>query len=204
MSGYSDDLKQRIVSSVDSGMSKAQAARTFSVSPSAVKRYADKASRGESLAPRRPRVRSEAGRQSQEALGGGRQRAPLRHSPRTLRLHGGHDRTLCESLHYVPCYRPDRPHQEKGGRLATERDEFDRAAWREMVAAMVEPERLIFVDECVLGIPPLGPSTATLPGASDCGFRCLASFAGARTLPFFRALPSRGIRIGAALNRRPS
>jgi transposase len=48
----------------------------------------------------------------------------------------------------VPCYRPDRPHQEKGGRLATERDEFDRAAWRVMVAAVVEPERLIFVDEC--------------------------------------------------------
>ncbi len=35
-------------------MSKAQAARTFSVSLSSVKRYADKASRGESLAPKKP------------------------------------------------------------------------------------------------------------------------------------------------------
>ena len=34
-------------------MSKAQAARTFSVSLSSVKRYADKAQRGESLAPKR-------------------------------------------------------------------------------------------------------------------------------------------------------
>ena len=34
-------------------MSKARAARTFSVSLSSVKRYADKASRGESLAPKK-------------------------------------------------------------------------------------------------------------------------------------------------------
>ena len=27
-------------------------------------------------------------------------------------------------------------------------DEFERATWRVMVAAVVEPERLIFVDEC--------------------------------------------------------
>jgi transposase len=32
MSGYSEDLRGRIVSAVESGMSKAQAARTFSVS----------------------------------------------------------------------------------------------------------------------------------------------------------------------------
>ena len=53
MSGYSEDLRQRIVSSVEGGMSKAQAALTFSVSLSSLKRYADKASRGESLAPKK-------------------------------------------------------------------------------------------------------------------------------------------------------
>jgi transposase len=53
MSGYSEDLRRRIVSSVEGGMSKAQAARTFSVSLSSVKRYADKAGRGESLAPKK-------------------------------------------------------------------------------------------------------------------------------------------------------
>jgi transposase len=53
MSGYSEDLRWRIVSAVEGGMSKAQAARTFSVSLSSVKRYADKAHRGESLAPKR-------------------------------------------------------------------------------------------------------------------------------------------------------
>jgi transposase len=50
----------------------------------------------------------------------------------------------------VPCHSPDRLYEEKGGRLATERDEFARAAWRVTVTAAVEPERLIFVDECGL------------------------------------------------------
>ncbi len=53
MSGYSVDLRRRIVSAVESGMSKAQAARTFSVSLSSVKRYVNKAHRGESLAPKK-------------------------------------------------------------------------------------------------------------------------------------------------------
>jgi transposase len=53
MSGYSVDLRRRIVSAVGEGMSKAQAARTFSVSLSSVKRYVGKAERGESLAPKK-------------------------------------------------------------------------------------------------------------------------------------------------------
>jgi transposase len=53
MNGYSEDLRRRVVSSVEGGMSKAQAARAFSVSLSSVKRYVNKAGRGESLAPKR-------------------------------------------------------------------------------------------------------------------------------------------------------
>jgi transposase len=53
MSGYSEDLRQRIVSAVGGSMPKAQAARTFSVSLSSVKRYVNKAQRGESLAPKK-------------------------------------------------------------------------------------------------------------------------------------------------------
>jgi transposase len=53
MSGYSEDLRRRIVSSVEDGMSKVRAARTFSVSLSSVKRYVEKAHRGESLAPKK-------------------------------------------------------------------------------------------------------------------------------------------------------
>jgi transposase len=53
MSGYSEDLRSRIVSAVGGGMSKAQAARTFCVSLSSVKRYVNKADRGVSLAPKK-------------------------------------------------------------------------------------------------------------------------------------------------------
>ena len=53
MNGYSEDLRRKIVSAVERGMSKSQAARTFSVSLSSVKRYVNKAKRGESLAPKK-------------------------------------------------------------------------------------------------------------------------------------------------------
>ena len=53
MSGYSEDLRTRVVLVVEGGMSKVQAARTFSVSLSSVKRYVNKAQRGESLAPKK-------------------------------------------------------------------------------------------------------------------------------------------------------
>jgi transposase len=53
MRGYSEDLRRRIVSAVERGMSKAQAARTFSVSLSSVKRYVNKAQRGEPLVPKK-------------------------------------------------------------------------------------------------------------------------------------------------------
>ena len=53
MNGYSEDLRQKVVIAVGGAMSKAQAARTFGVSLSSVKRYVDKARRGESLAPKK-------------------------------------------------------------------------------------------------------------------------------------------------------
>jgi transposase len=53
MGDYSEDLRWRIVSAVEGGVPKAQAARTFSVSLSSLKRYVEKAQRGESLAPKK-------------------------------------------------------------------------------------------------------------------------------------------------------
>ena len=53
MNSYSEDLRKRVVSAVELGMSKSQAARTFSVSLSSVKRYLNKAQRGECLAPKK-------------------------------------------------------------------------------------------------------------------------------------------------------
>ena len=52
-----------------------------------------------------------------------------------------------EPLHDVERHSSDRFHAQKGGRSASERDEFLRAAWRVMVAATVDPSRLVFVDK---------------------------------------------------------
>jgi transposase len=51
MKAYSKDLRQKLVDAVRRGMSKAQAARTFGIGISTVKRYAAKAQRGEPLEP---------------------------------------------------------------------------------------------------------------------------------------------------------
>ena len=53
MRAYSEDLRKKIVSAIERGMPKAQAARLFDVSLSSVKRYSRTASRGGSLEPRR-------------------------------------------------------------------------------------------------------------------------------------------------------
>ena len=53
MNGYSEDLREKIVAAVGRGISKSQAALTFGVSLSSVKRYMKKADHGESLAPKK-------------------------------------------------------------------------------------------------------------------------------------------------------
>jgi len=53
MKAYSEDLRKKIVASIERGMSKTQAARLFDVSLSSVKRYSRMASQGGSLEPRR-------------------------------------------------------------------------------------------------------------------------------------------------------
>jgi transposase len=53
MKAYSEDLRQKIADAIRGGMPEAQAARTFGVGISTVKRYATKARRGEPLEPGR-------------------------------------------------------------------------------------------------------------------------------------------------------
>ena len=53
MRAYSEDLRKKIVTAIERGMPKAQAARLFDVSLSSVKRYSRMASQGGSLEPRK-------------------------------------------------------------------------------------------------------------------------------------------------------
>jgi transposase len=53
MNAYSEDLRKKIVEALKRGMGKSEAARTFSVSLSSVKRYANMDEEGRSLAPKK-------------------------------------------------------------------------------------------------------------------------------------------------------
>jgi transposase len=131
-------------------LQESQAAHIFSVSLSSVKRYVNKADHGESLAPKKkspgsaPKLDEKATKLLETDL---KQRpfATLQERRDYITLPYG---TLGESLDDLPHYSPAWIKQKKRGRSATERDEFQRAAWRVMVAWVVEPERLLFVDEC--------------------------------------------------------
>jgi transposase len=52
VNAYSEDLRMKIVQALRRGMGNSQAARTFSVSLSSIKRYAKMAEEGGSLAPK--------------------------------------------------------------------------------------------------------------------------------------------------------
>ena len=53
MNAYSEDLRKKIVEALRRGMTKTEAARSFGVSRSSVKRYAKLADEGHPLAPKR-------------------------------------------------------------------------------------------------------------------------------------------------------
>ena len=53
MRAYSEDLRKKIVAAIERGMSKAEAARTFDVSLSSVKRYARTVRQGDPLTPKK-------------------------------------------------------------------------------------------------------------------------------------------------------
>jgi transposase len=53
MKAYSEDLRKKILEAVDRGMPKSEAARTFGVSRSSVKRYAAARREGKPLTPKK-------------------------------------------------------------------------------------------------------------------------------------------------------
>ncbi len=53
MKAYSEELRTKIVEAIEKGMGKSEAARTFGVGLSSVKRYVAMARQGRSLAPKR-------------------------------------------------------------------------------------------------------------------------------------------------------
>jgi transposase len=70
MKAYSEDLRRKVVQPVQQrGMSKSEAARTFGVSLSSVKRYVGKARRGSPLSPKKhPGPRSKMSERARRLL----------------------------------------------------------------------------------------------------------------------------------------
>ena len=69
MKAYSEDLRKRIVEAVGRGMGKSEAARTFGVSLSSVKRYVSMAREERSLTPKkRPGLRPKIDEQGKRLL----------------------------------------------------------------------------------------------------------------------------------------
>lgn len=69
MNAYSEDLRKKIVQALHRGMGKSEAARTFAVSLSSVKRYAKMADQGRSLAPKKsPGPRPKMGQDARRLL----------------------------------------------------------------------------------------------------------------------------------------
>jgi transposase len=80
MNAYSEDLREKIVEALGRGMGKSQAARTFSVSLSSVKRYAKLAQEGRSLAPKnRPGSKPKLDERSSKLLQADLQEHPFLH-----------------------------------------------------------------------------------------------------------------------------
>jgi transposase len=77
MNPYSEDLRKKIVEAVERGMPKIEAARTFGVGISSVKRYVATYREGRSLAPKkRPGSKSKLGKDARKLLEADLQRRP--------------------------------------------------------------------------------------------------------------------------------
>jgi transposase len=89
MNPYSIDLRKKIIEALRRGATKSEAARSFGVSRSSVRRYAKLAEEGRPLAPKkRPGSKPKMDEKSQEAFGGGHGRASLGHPLRAPRVPG--------------------------------------------------------------------------------------------------------------------
>ena len=148
MNPYSEDLRKKIVEALRRGTAKSEAARSFGVSRSSVKRYAKLAEEGRSLAPKkrpgsRPKM-DESARRLLEADLEERPAATLSERREFLRRVAG--LSVSESTVTQDGQAP-RVQSKKRSLGADERDEFLRAAWRLVVAGEIDAERLVFVDE---------------------------------------------------------
>ena len=149
MKAYSLDLREKIIAAVEGGMSKAQAARTFGVGATSVKRYVKLAEEGKPLrAGKAPGKKAKLDESAMKLLEEDLHACPAVIYEKRADL-------LCELLGVrvsestiLPDGQAPWLHSQKRSMDATERDEWIRgAAWRVTLAGNIDPRRLVFVDE---------------------------------------------------------
>jgi transposase len=149
MNAYSEDLRKKIVNAVEQrGTGQSDIARLFDVSLSSAKRYVRKFRQGKSLSPgKAPGKRPIIDEPARSLLEGHLKERPFV----TLRERCEYLRTVVgleiQPIRGVPPPKADGFHQKKGTVTASEKDEWIRTAWRVTVSEVVEPNRLVFVDE---------------------------------------------------------
>lgn len=171
MQAYSPDLRRKIVNAVGRGETKTEVARTFDVSRSSVKRYVKMDLETGSLEPSKPpgsppKIDDTA----KELLKTDLEKRPA--ATLTQRCSyllqitglGVAISTLWRTLKQLGYSHKKRSVE------AAERNEFDRVAWRVLVAEQIEADRFVFVDE-------MGSNTSLHPlcAWSPSGQRALCS-----------------------------
>lgn len=157
MQPYSPDLRRRIVNAVERGETKTEVARTFEVSRSSVKRYVKMDLQTGSLEPSKPPGPTpKLGDTARKLL-----QADLEQRPAaTLAQRGSYLLKItgigaATSTIWRTLKRLGYSHKKRSVEAA-ERNEFDRAAWKVLVAEQIEAERFVFVDE-------MGSNTSLYP-----------------------------------------
>ena len=168
MNAYSEGLRRKIVEALGRGATKSEAARTFGISRSSVKRYAKLADEGRPLAPKRrpglrPKLDQAARRLLLEEDLEERPAATLRQRSEFLRRAGRVSASESNPEQGAKAHGVEPKKRSVVG--AAERElEFLRAAWRALVAGEIGVERLVFVDEMGSNTS-LSPSTRGRAGA---------------------------------------
>lgn len=157
MQAYSPDLRRRIVNAVGRGETKTEVARTFEVSRSSVKRYVKMDLQTGSLEPSKPPGPTpKLDDIAQKLLEADLQERPAATlSQRCSFLMGLTGISLGISTLWRTLKRLGYTHKKRSVE-ASEREEFDRAAWKVLVADQIEAERFVFVDE-------MGSNTSLYP-----------------------------------------
>lgn len=197
MRAYSPDLRRKIVDAVGRGLTKTEVARVFGVSRSSVKRYVKMDLQTGSLLPSKPpgstpKIDDSASKLLELDL---EERPAATLAQRCTHLLEVTGVRVGISTLWRTLKRLGYSHKKRSVGAA-ERDEFQRTAWRVLVADQIVTDRLVFVDE-------MGSNTSMYPlrAWSPAGerARCSAPRNRGRNTTLLASMPIEGMGPSVAI-----